>query len=154
MIATVLSFILFFLALISSFMGISYTNRCKDGLNGDKFISNKTFLVTLVSATVALGLYHVVDMVSPEKWGPIVLLLSVCIIAITTSSIGIDVKNKCSNDSLKNADQVYFWVIIAMSIALFLAVIFLNRKKIPTFSKSKAATAPLQPSGIEMASFK
>lgn len=137
MISTVLSFILFFLALVSAFMGISYTNKCgKDGLEGDKFASNKTFLVTLVASTVALALYQISDMMSPDKWGPMILLLSVCVVAITTSSIGLDVRNKCSNDNLKNTDQIYFWVIIGLSIAIFLAVTGLNFKHAKNSYKS------------------
>ena len=129
MISKILSFVLFFLALVSAFMGISYTNKCgKDGLEGDRFVSNKTFLVTLVVSTIALALYQISDMISPDKWAPIILLLSVCIVAISTSSIGIEVKNKCTNDKLKSADQIYFWVIIGLSIAIFLAVTGLNLK--------------------------
>jgi hypothetical protein len=118
-----LAIILFALALLSAWIGISYSNKCNAGLDDNKSASNKSFLISMTIMSVVIALYNII----PPPNNIYFLTLVMCAITIAASSIGIEFKKKCT-DGLQDTSDTTLIIILVGSILTCLLTIWRQHK--------------------------
>ena len=114
---------LFCLAVLSSWIGIDYNNKCKAGLDDKQSASNKSFLISMTFMSVIIAVYKVL----PKPMNMYFMTLVMCAVTIASSSIGIEFKNKCT-DGLKNTNDTMLILILVGSILTCILAIWTQHK--------------------------
>lgn len=114
--------ILFCLAVLSSWIGINYSNKCNKGLDDKQSASNKSFLISMTIMSVIIAIYKVLSFKNDSNLGLYFMTMVMCGITISASSIGIEFKNKCSDGLEKTSDVTLVLILIGSIITCFVTI--------------------------------
>ena len=149
-VAIFLSFILFILAMFSSYISINVYNKCEGNKSDNKQVQRYgAFLQAIIVGTSLIAFYKLFLAIAGENshWPAIFLLTSVAVFGAMSSSMGLHIRNTaCDEDKKKdifpeNWFQSVKWSSIAILILIIFFILYEHKTQITSVTNKISASS-------------